>query len=310
MLGRRLRGISAIALGAASLFILFGRVLVPAASFARLVLDSFLPWFALIAVVALLLSVTARSLPVVALCLVPAVAWSLAIVPRLLPLETPASSGGSATSLSVVTQNLGSDPSAIPALIDQIVAEKPDLIALEELTSDALGPIQALLADDGYSQKAIGGTVGVWSTLPVRSVEALDLGLGWERAVRLDVTTAVGSVRVYAVHAASARPSGHAERDRMLAELATVIAADPSQRLILAGDFNATLDDQAMAALLGTVSEPRMSGGGFGFTWPAGFPATRPDHVLLRGMTATAHAVLRAAGSDHLGVAVTARTDR
>ena len=41
------------------------------------------------------------------------------------------------------------------------------------------------------------------------------------------------------------------------------------------------------------------AGDGFGFTWPAEFPITRPDHILFRGMTATEAGVAPATGSDH-----------
>jgi vancomycin resistance protein VanJ len=48
------------------------------------------------------------------------------------------------------------------------------------------------------------------------------------------------------------------------------------------------------------MSDSRQAvGGGLGFTWPAVFPLTRPDHVLARGLTPVSDQALAAGGSDH-----------
>lgn len=303
MLGRQIRGVIAIVLCAAGLLPLIFRPVIPASWVLRLVVDSFLPWVWVPLLIAVLLALTTRSFFVIAVSLVPVIVWSVVFVPRILPLDAPAAS---TSDLTLVTQNIGSDASAIGGILSTITAEKPQVIALQEVTTDTAAEVTSTLSGDGYGYQTVTGTVGVWSTVPIKDVEPLTLGIGWYRAIRLDLETSQGSVRLYVVHALSVRLGDYSERNSMIAALSALVAEDASSPLIVAGDFNATIDDAAMSQLTDTVTEPRMSSGGFGFTWPSGFPMTRPDHIFLRGLTATRSDVLAASGSDHRGILVSA----
>lgn len=302
MLTKKVRGIAALVCATTGLSAIIVRPIVPAPLLLRLFLDSFLPWTGLLIAVALALAISALALRGIVVSLVSVGVWVLVFVPQILPLD--GASTISAPQLTVATQNIGTDTGAITRILSTVTAPAPDVIALEEVTDTMAPIITARLADDGYTYSSVIGTVGVWSRDRLTNVTPVTLAQGWKRALRLDIQTGGGAVRLYVVHAMSIFVGGHAERDAMLRTLTALVAADTSDRIIVAGDFNATTRDQAMAQLMTVVIEPRLTGGGFGFTWPSWFPMTRPDHILLRGVTATKHVILGASGSDHRGVVV------
>ncbi|MGO4147163.1 endonuclease/exonuclease/phosphatase family protein [Paenarthrobacter sp. YAF11_1] len=92
-------------------------------------------------------------------------------------------------------------------------------------------------------------------------------------------------------------PAKYAAGTPALAKLGRLVEADPSSRLLVVGDFNTANTDRSFAPLLGTLDDARS---GFGFTWPASLPATRPDHILFRGFTLSGASVIKTPGTDHL----------
>jgi vancomycin resistance protein VanJ len=145
----------------------------------------------------------------------------------------------------------------------------------------------------------------MWSKFPIVNAQPWDLGLGWQRALAADIDTPSGPVSIYVIHAGSARPGDHANRDTMLTNLAGVLPNDENDRVIAVGDFNAASNDRSFEAITRELTEPNQTDGMFGFTWPVGFPAARLDHFLQRGMTVTANTVLPAGSSDHLAILTT-----
>jgi vancomycin resistance protein VanJ len=109
-----------------------------------------------------------------------------------------------------------------------------------------------------------------------------------------------GDIAVYTVHLPSVRPGETAQRDEAVAELAALVRADQAGRVLVLGDLNTASTDSALNPLTDLLADSRATvGGGFGFTWPATFPITRPDHVLARGLTPVSDQVMAAGGSDH-----------
>lgn len=89
---------------------------------------------------------------------------------------------------------------------------------------------------------------------------------------------------------------------RTLAELCA--ATTPT---VLAGDFNSTLDQAPMRALIdaGCEDAAAATGHGLGGTWPTSVPGllgVQIDHVLTTAATAVAHEVVDVPGSDHRGI--------
>ncbi|GAA4156685.1 endonuclease/exonuclease/phosphatase family protein [Gryllotalpicola daejeonensis] len=261
-------------------------------------IESVLPWFGILIVLFAIVAATRRSAFIAIGALVSAIVWAALYVPVI----TPHRSTGN-TDFTVISENVDADNTNPANTVESIAARHPQVIALQELTADSAAAASKTL-DAAYPHHYVVGTVGVWSSLPLSNAHSLTLGLGWKRALSVDVQTDAGPVRVYALHAASLRPGEFAQRDEMLSTLAATLRRDDSSRLIAVGDFNAASTDRAFRQLLDTVNEPGTSQWGFGFTWPARFPVARVDHVVERGLHVVSNVVLPPNGSDHRPIQV------
>ncbi|XCW04474.1 endonuclease/exonuclease/phosphatase family protein [Streptomyces sp. HUAS MG47] len=284
--------------------LLAGHGLVPQTAVrAGSLLETFLPWVGLAVPVLLVVAAIVRSWTALAAALVPAVVWAVLFGPLLLPAADARGAG------LVVAQHNVSDENADPAGTARALRDAgPDLVALEELTPAALPVYEATLADT-YPHHAVDGSVGLWSRHPLRDVRPVDLrpaGLsdpGWRRGLRATAATPHGDVAVYVAHLPSVRigASGlrSAWRDESARRLGRVLAAEPLERVVLAGDLNSTLDDRALSPVTDRLTGPRT---GLAFSWPASLPLARIDQILSRGGTITGVRTLPATGSDHLPV--------
>jgi len=258
-----------------------------------------LPWlgFALVPLVIGALLVRPRTAWVAA---VPVVAWTVALW-GFLPVPWQADGAAAAHGLLVATQNVEAGSGTGAASARALATDGAEILAFTELDGDSGSAIADELAD-AYPHSYRVGTVGVWSRHPILDEEALDLGLGWKRALRVEVDAPGGPVSVYVVHAASLRPGAQSARDGMLSALGQRIGEDRSARVIALGDFNAVSTDPALASIAGSLSEVRFGGIAPAFTWPASLPAVRIDHVFQRGYPTAAGRTTSAGGSDHLAV--------
>ncbi|MCG5212396.1 endonuclease/exonuclease/phosphatase family protein [Streptosporangium soli] len=273
--------------------LLGGHRLLPELGGATPILESLLPWLGLAVPVLVVTAFCTRSWPPVAAALVPAAVWGLLFAPGL--LRSPP---GGPSDLSVATLNVGA-ANTDPVDTVRAVAGRRDLIALQEMTAQARARLPRVLRAR-YPHHYTVGTVGLWSRYPIASTRRIDTGLGWERALRAVVRTPKGRVTVYVMHLASARPGETVRRDQTLATARRLIARDRSRHLLLLGDLNTATTDRQLDSLVPPLSDAHLeAGAGFGFTWPARFPVTRPDHILYRGLVATRAAVEPAPGSDH-----------
>lgn len=261
-----------------------------------LVVDNLAPWLGLGVVLLFLLSLAAGGRGTFLMLLVPALAWSLSFGGQVLP----ATQRVPVQPLTVATQNVHGQHEVDAALT--LARSGAAVIALQEMGPGRDVEVARAL-DASHPHYYSVGTVGVWSSYPLSDAQPLDLGLEWSRALRLDVRTDSGSVRFYTVHAASARPTGHADRDMMLANLAEYLARDPSGSIVVAGDFNATATDRHFGPLAGQLDRVAYSGWGLALTWPrAPFPVLGIDHVLTRGVQHASLQRVEAGESDHLAL--------
>ncbi|GIT79270.1 teicoplanin resistance protein VanJ [Leifsonia sp. LS1] len=289
-----LTGIAALAVAA----LLLWHGMLPDIGGAASLVESFLPWAAaLIAVLGLSALFRLSLFAGLGVATAAAVWWSLFGTAML-----PAASVG-APAFTVVSENIRAGNPEAASIARDLAARSPDLIALQELDATTRSAVSDVL-DPAYPYRAIVGTVGLWSTHPLSGEQRLDLGLGWDRALRVDVDTPGGITRVYAVHLASVRPGESATRDEMLKELSGTIAGDDATRLLVIGDVNTATTDRTLAPLLTQLGEKPDSELGLGFTWPAAFPAARLDHALTRGLATVSSIVLPENGSDHRGIQV------
>ncbi|WP_407696646.1 endonuclease/exonuclease/phosphatase family protein [Streptantibioticus cattleyicolor] len=271
-------------------------------------LETFLPWVGLAVPVLLVCALLRRSATALAALLVPAVVW-LNLFGGLIADKSV--TGGN---LTVVTHNVNAGNPDPAATAKDVAAAGADVVALEELTGQALPVYEHGLAA-AYPYRAVEGTVALWSKYPLHDTAPVDIRLGWVRALRTTVTTPHGDVAVYVAHMPSVRVQLHGgftadQRDASAAALGRAISAEPLPRVVLLGDLNGTMNDRSLAPLTAQMrSAQGAAGDGFGFSWPAAFPMARIDQIMVKGVVPTRSRVLPDTGSDHLPVAATLRVE-
>jgi len=260
---------------------------------------SFLPWTAVLLVLLGAIAVVRRAWWGLSAVIVSVMVWSAVFVPQLVPATVPPG----AADLTVATQNIGAANVDPQTAARTLATSGAGIVAVQEIVSSS-GDATAIL-DATYTHHARISTVGLWSVWPMDEPEPLELGLAWAMAFRVVVHHDAGDIAVYAVHLPSVRPGYTAARDEAVADLSAMVAADPESRVLVMGDLNTATTDPMLSTLTAELTDSRQAvRGGFGFTWPASFPVTRPDHVLGRGMTPISDQVLTAGGSDHRAVLV------
>ncbi|GAB3389256.1 endonuclease/exonuclease/phosphatase family protein [Humibacter soli] len=265
-------------------------------------LETFLPWLWVPIAALVVAAAVGRRSPFAWIGVgIAAAAWAVLFVPMVIPHESTQTAN-----LHVVSENIDAGNHDPAATIHSLMARGADVVALQELDSESTPVAERMLAT-AYPHSYVVGTIGVWSKTPLSAGEPLELGLGWNRALSVDVSTADGPVRVFEVHMASVRLGEYQQRDTMLSALKSTLDDAKDPRVIVVGDFNSGSTDREFRQLEQTVTEAPTSTFGFGFTWPASFPFARVDHLLTRGLTTVTSTVLPANGSDHRGIDVTLR---
>ncbi|KQQ00655.1 hypothetical protein ASG06_15045 [Rathayibacter sp. Leaf185] len=279
-------------------FLAFHRALPDAAGWLSVV-ETGIPWTGLAVLLLVSGAVALRSRAAGAAVTVLAMVYGVLVLPVALP--APEVRSGRFT---VISQNIAASGDDASGIVAALAAREPDAIALQELDGDARAVVDDELADQ-YPYSYVVGTVGVWSRTELSDGGPLDLGLGWDRALAVDIDTPLGPSRLFVVHLASFRLGDHEERDTMLGGLASTLADDVSDRTIVVGDFNTATDDHLLAPVLEQAHLVRSSGVGFPATWPSLLPVVSLDHALADGVPAATLTVLPANGSDHRPISLT-----
>lgn len=291
------KGITVLILGGLLAALLLLHTILPTSRGIALVVESALPWTWVLIVIVLLCALIRFSVLSIIGVLIPAIVWLSMFGAYLKPAHQAESSD-----LVVATQNVGARGSQPTATVKALTERSPDIVAVEELESLSGKIIQKRLNGE-FPHQHVADTVGVWTKWPMSNTTEINLGLQWPRAFATTVHTDEGDVRFYAVHMPSVRPGQESLRNAALTKLSDVIEDDDSQRIIVAGDFNAGSSDRYFAPLAHELTDTRHAvGGGFGFTWPSRFPVVRLDHILVRGLDPVGDTVLDAGTSDHRGV--------
>ena len=265
-------------------------------------IETFLPWLGVFVPVLLLLGLLRKSATALIAVLLPAAVW-LNLFGGL--ISDKSATGGD---LTVATHNVNADNPDPSGTARAVAASGADVVALEELTTSAVPVYEKALAST-YKHHAVEGTVGLWSKDPLTGVKAVDIKLGWTRAMRATVAAPDGQVAVYVAHLPSVRVKMAAgftarQRDKSADALGEAIADDRLPRKILLGDLNGTMNDRALNAVTSQMrSTQGAAGSGFGFSWPASFPMARIDQIMVQGVEPLSSWTLPETGSDHLPVA-------
>ncbi|WP_081958292.1 endonuclease/exonuclease/phosphatase family protein [Kitasatospora setae] len=301
---RQGRVVAAGAVGSALL--MAGHALVPNTP-GRLgsLLETFLPWLGLAVPVGLVLAAVRRSRAAAVAVLLPAAVWA-AVFGGTLPDRS-----GSGGDLRVVSHNVDEANRDPRGTARALAASGADVVALQELPARGAQSYGEVL-DGVFPYHRVLGGVGMWSRYPLRDVLPVEI-MPWVRAMRATVDTPRGPLALYAAHLASVRVSalsgfGTGQRDEAARRLAAAVRAEPSERVVVVGDFNGSTRDRTLAgALEGLRSAQDAAGDGFGLSWPAAFPLVRIDQILVRGVTPVWARTLPRTGSDHLPVEASVR---
>ncbi|MFD4879268.1 endonuclease/exonuclease/phosphatase family protein [Streptomyces sp. NPDC058420] len=271
--------------------------------------ETFLPWFGLLIPVLLVLALVRRSATALIAIILPTAVWLNLFGGLLLSDKT-----GTGGDLTVATHNVNAENPDPAGTARDVAASGADIVALEELTASAV-PTYAKALASTYRYHSIEGTVGLWSKYPMSGVRAVDIKLGWTRAMRATVATPEGRIAVYVAHLPSVRVKLEAgftarQRDTSADALGEAIAAEPLKRKILLGDLNGTMNDRSLNAVTSQMrSTQGAAGSGFGFSWPASFPMARIDQIMVQGVEPVTSWTLPRTGSDHLPIAARVNLD-
>jgi hypothetical protein len=227
-------------------------------------------------------------------------------------LDVPEPDRPSGRSLTVMAFNTFNGEADVDAVAEQIRSGRPDLVALIEAGGDYRSRLAPLVEPLGYrfeGSRADGADVQ-----GVTAIVRADLG---DVSVRVDRETpfpsveisggALGAVRFVAFHSVAPTPGAVPQWRHDLATLDRWCADRGSGPVIIAGDFNATLDHSVFRdAITGCADSAERTGNGLVGTWPDRFPrwlGPQIDHVLVTGgVTAETFSVHDIPGSDHRAV--------
>ncbi|MGZ4687870.1 endonuclease/exonuclease/phosphatase family protein [Oryzihumus sp.] len=229
-------------------------------------------------------------------------AW---LVPLWVPDRAPASG---ATPLTVMTANLRlgeADPTAVVAAVR---AHRVDVLALEELTPQAVSALHRAGLDRELPHRAVRAVqgadgAGLWSRTPVAAVTWSHT---WSRTPTATIELRGRPVVVGVLHpAAVVLDGGRPYRDDYAATTDFAAGLDDATPTLLLGDLNASVDNSELRELMGTrfrdASELAGSGLLRTFSPSPRLPALlHLDHVLVDdafGVTDTT--VVDLPGSDH-----------
>jgi endonuclease/exonuclease/phosphatase (EEP) superfamily protein YafD len=242
-----------------------------------------------------------------------AAALTAAVGPRALRSRQPATSG---PVLRVLTANLLAGRAAAGAVVELADRLQADVLFVQELTSRAAASLQqAGLADLLGHQVTLPmarGTrgSGIYARHPLSGGPPGPLFSAARCTARIDLPSGQ-PVRLVCVHTPAPKPPSVPQAAaRWRTELAALPpAGDGDVPVLLAGDFNATLDHAQFRRLLqaGHADAASQAGHGLALTWGPR-AARRPallaiDHVLADRrwavLTTSAH---RLTGTDHLAL--------
>ncbi|MEV0117753.1 endonuclease/exonuclease/phosphatase family protein [Streptomyces sp. NPDC050844] len=267
-------------------------------------IETFLPWLGVLIPVLFVIGVVRKSATALIAVLLPAVIWAGSFG----GLITTKSSGAGRGDLTVATHNVNAENADPAGTARDVAASGADVVALEELTADAVPTYEKALAGT-YKYHSVQGTVGLWSKYPLTGTKPVDIKLGWTRAMRTTVNSPKGEVAVYVAHLPSVRVKLDAgftanQRDASADALGEAIADEQVSKVVLLGDLNGTMNDRALNAVTSQLrSTQGAAGDGFGFSWPASFPMARIDQIMVKGVEPVSSWTLPETGSDHLPIA-------
>jgi endonuclease/exonuclease/phosphatase (EEP) superfamily protein YafD len=270
-------------------------------------LMAFTPYVAIVAFLVAGVALALRNWAAAAVAAAATLLLAITVLPRGVGDGTVAASGHETIVVLAANVHHGTaDPAALVALVDRY---RPDLLSVEELTPS----FNRRLAAAGLGSR-LPNTVlethwntsggGLYSRLAMRKLPSLHRFVF--RMPRAELTLPDGRpLRVVGIHPYPPQPNRTTEWEEGLASLPSGEHGTP---WVLAGDFNATLDQSQLRDLLdrGYRDAGDVAGEGLEPTFPSGghmIPPVTIDHVLADGrFDIVDYAVADIPGSDHRAV--------
>jgi endonuclease/exonuclease/phosphatase (EEP) superfamily protein YafD len=233
------------------------------------------------------------------------------VAPRALPaLDVPEPDASAGRGLTVLAFNTYEGDADVDALAALIRTTRPDLIALPESGGRYRDRLAPLVPDYRFAPSQERGR-DVQGVTAVTRAELGDVTVQVDRSTpfpSVEVSGgALGDVRFVAFHSVAPTPGDVPQWRSDLATLGRWCADRQSGPVIVAGDFNATLDHAVFRdAMQGCADAAERTGEGLVGTWPNRFPrwlGPQIDHVLVTGgITPESLSVHDVPGSDHRAV--------
>lgn len=213
--------------------------------------------------------------------------------------------------LTVLTINMWGESELLPALSEQVLTQKVDVLAINEsteLTAERASEEEFFPGFDSNLHanwltmpQGMSNPVSLMSRLPLaRAEKVVPRGSGGRAYIFADLDGPWSGIRVVTAHARTPTSrSRHAQRNTLLGVVSDV--ATESESFILMGDFNLTAWSPTFRSLPGKrAGNPR-----FQMTWPTEFPplGIAIDHIMFsEDLELVDVQVLDSIGSDHLPV--------
>lgn len=203
------------------------------------------------------------------------------------------------TVLTLSTRRGGAEPAAV---VKQVKAEYAQVVVLEEVTPE----LRQRLLENGLDQVLphVGGAPGagasgtmIFSAYPLTESAEVPLGHGSYR-IKVAAPEPFWLVAVHLSQPLNGQGSAWRGDWSVLNQVVAAIAGP----VILAGDFNSTLDHRPMRTLLGRgfADAARQSNAGWQPTYPNRWGLLAIDHVVSRGAyDAVSTETLTVPGTDH-----------
>ena len=268
---------------------------------------AYTPYVALLGLpIAGLVALLGRRLPA-ALIAGSAIVLIALVAPRAFPSEPEVSPAG--PGVRILTANLMLGEADVGAIEEQVRDGAVDVLSIAELTPDADAAItdseiaELLPYRVAEPQRGSAGT-GIYSRFPLERLPAAGAtGNDLPTVIAAASLPGGGSAEIYSIHPYPPSSSGGVAQIGRYLE--SIPSADPAGApRLLAGDFNATLDNATVRDLLdrGYADAADAAGEGVSWTWPQDLfpPPVTIDHVIYdERVQVLEYETAELPGSDH-----------
>lgn len=286
------------------------------------VIVSATPWFVILAVLALILSVISRrwiAMLMALACIGLQVWWQWPFFSASTKLPAAVDAAMASTRADtgdmiarVMTFNVYKGHADAKAIVDIVRDQRVEVLALQETTNDFIKKLDeaGIHSYLPYSQVSSSDGVygnGIWSATELGRPVDDEVGssASFMPGGTVSFNGGATQVRFVSVHTTSPTNDYWQQWKRSLDELAK-LRFDTSRRYVFMGDFNATYDHTPFRNILGNrfSDASRQAGEGLKFSWPANVDYVPSfagiDHIVLdSGMQAGQVRTVKVDGSDH-----------